>query len=754
MVNKSATVVQVCEYFNGRQGNLPVVVNVQNIADYRAVLDCLTFERQIRVSSYIGNSPLPDTGAMLNEIILSDASSERIVALGLFQALAFIEGSAAIKNAIGRIGNCTHKLLVLTFGIKDIIEEKLKSDVRLKERAQIYFVNGDTDATPQIALTTYDLTSPNFYNNIKDYFLRIEEYGGGIGVVKSSLTEKAFENGIWSVSRPTSAFASLCALHESFAVLDESYGTTEHWEGLIKDSKGKSFKDILSPLGVDIVSAIKKFKVYNDIQRWYIFLWLRAEKHKGYIALVAQEINSHVDIISAVYNAILKIDISNKSFADYYAQRKDLIVAIDDAKAIREFVKLSNAKERNKVYYLTDATDVERKEIITCFTKYEYTLQEIRAITARIYPLLAEYLSSFAFNNEILDGYFEDYRFNKVRNVLTDKFKAKVDEYAVSRPFFEFQARSKVISKLDASEAVVYWIDALGVEFCAFINQRCKAYGLSPKIQIARTDKLPTLTKYNNDFSPLIVDKPIDKLDKIKHNGEGDYDYSKTTLPLYMESELSLIDEIIKDIQSTLVEKKKVIIVSDHGASRLVRIADSILTIAVDIKEGEKDEKHGGRCCAWNPSVPVQYKMVTDSDNNGFCVIANYDRFKGGRYTGVELHGGATLEEVVVPIIEITNKVTDYKFSLKNNGVLTLRGRQADSLVISLSSGVRIPKIRIKGQTTLLSPIKVDDTTYTFETNLMKSGKHECSFFDDNEEIIHSIGFEVKSALGAIDDLI
>lgn len=37
-----------------------------------------------------------------------------------------------------------------------------------------------------------------------------------------------------------------------------------------------------------------------------------------------------------------------------------------------------------------------------------------------------------------------------------------------------------------------------------------------------------------------------------------------------------------------------------------------------------------------------------------FWCLANYDRFKGGRKANVEVHGGASLEEVAVPIVEIT----------------------------------------------------------------------------------------------------
>ncbi|MDR2266194.1 MAG: BREX-4 system phosphatase PglZ, partial [Christensenellaceae bacterium] len=518
-----------------------------------------------------------------------------------------------------------------------------------------------------------------------------------------------------------------------------------------EDITSTAFRDLLFKLGVDLSSAIKKFKSYDDTQKWRIFLWLKIEPNKGYLSLVAKEAKNVDDVVTAVYNAILAIDTKHKLFDDFYTQRKDLIIALDDIRAIKQFANQSGAKEKDKVYYLTDSTDVERKEIITCFTKYDYTVDEIREIATRVYPLLAEYLHPFTFNNAVLDDYFDDYKINKLRNILPDAFKEKVEKHAAApRPFLELPTRAKVISKINADNAIVYWVDALGVEFCAYINQRCKAYRLSAKIQTARAE-LPTLTKFNKDFSPLVVYRDIKELDSLKHEGVGDHDYTKSTLPLYIESELAIIDKIIKNVQTDLANKKKVIIVSDHGASRLVRIADNILTIAVDSKGDEKDEKHGGRCCAWNPDIPAQYDTVTDVDNNGFCVIANYDRFKGGKYTGVELHGGATLEEVVVPIIEITNKTTDYKYTL-TSAILKLRQSITEPLVISLSSEISMPRIKIQGQTDYISPIKVDETTYTFETNITVSGKKECAFFDDNEEIIHCITFEVKNAIGDIND--
>ena len=63
------------------------------------------------------------------------------------------------------------------------------------------------------------------------------------------------------------------------------------------------------------------------------------------------------------------------------------------------------------------------------------------------------------------------------------------------------------------------------------------------------------------------------------------------------------------------------------------------------------------------------------------------DRFKGGRKANVEVHGGASLEEVAVPIIEITRKQTNieafildvYKRQvIEQCGRLCCEGRRTD----------------------------------------------------------------------------
>lgn len=147
---------------------------------------------------------------------------------------------------------------------------------------------------------------------------------------------------------------------------------------------------------------------------------------------------------------------------------------------------------------------------------------------------------------------------------------------------------------------------------------------------------------------PIIT---FDKIDKIKHHGEEGYDYSRADkkLPIHLIRELELIEKLLNKIKVDLASGttySKAILISDHGASRLAVIHET-----ENLFKMESNGQHSGRCC---PKSDVDTKPDSATDADDFWALANYDRFKGSRKANVEVHGGATLEEVVVPIIELS----------------------------------------------------------------------------------------------------
>lgn len=63
-----------------------------------------------------------------------------------------------------------------------------------------------------------------------------------------------------------------------------------------------------------------------------------------------------------------------------------------------------------------------------------------------------------------------------------------VDNNAVMRPFTKLLPRISIVNDIDRSDAQIHFFDALGVEYLAFIIDRCKTYGLQFVIHVAHCE--------------------------------------------------------------------------------------------------------------------------------------------------------------------------------------------------------------------------------------------------------------------------
>jgi hypothetical protein len=127
----------------------------------------------------------------------------------------------------------------------------------------------------------------------------------------------------------------------------------------------------------------------------------------------------------------------------------------------------------------------------------------IPSCLADIYPSLSAYLDHYVFKcgnlSVQLTDYFEVYKRQKVTNSLDDEFLVKVEEFALNRKYNRLPTRNEVIEELDKTDCYLIWLDALGVEYLAFISDLVRTRGLSLAIKIARSE-LPTITSINRGF--------------------------------------------------------------------------------------------------------------------------------------------------------------------------------------------------------------------------------------------------------------
>ena len=133
--------------------------------------------------------------------------------------------------------------------------------------------------------------------------------------------------------------------------------------------------------------------------------------------------------------------------------------------------------------------------------------------------------------------------------------------------------------------------------------------------------------------------RKMSNIDKLRHK--------TLKVSVYFCDELFIIEDVLQEISLALKsgEIGKVILTRDHGSNR-----GAVICRGGTIKL-ESTGEHGGRCCKIDER---DSKPSCAFESNGYFSLTNYERIQGGRLDGVEMHGGATLEEVFVPVIEIS----------------------------------------------------------------------------------------------------
>ena len=136
---------------------------------------------------------------------------------------------------------------------------------------------------------------------------------------------------------------------------------------------------------------------------------------------------------------------------------------------------------------------------------------------------------------------------------------------------------------------------------------------------------------------------------------------------------LNLIQEIeiIKDIINQNIDED-LIIVSDHGFSAFCSFKSKTNSF--------KDVDHEGRCAKIDALIDDVNYFSHDFDCGRYLIALNHNSLENK--TRREAHGGATPEEVIVPIIKIhkiKNKENIIKQQVKSN-ILIKKGFEEDDL--------------------------------------------------------------------------
>ena len=402
----------------------------------------------------------------------------------------------------------------------------------------------------------------------------------------------------------------------------------------------------------------------TDFDRWLLAMYFRKiSGGQGYISEVLKRCANlstselFSNIVTAVFDGLAS--------DEYINYRKQAL-----ALAAKQGVQITELAEQ-KVYaklkamlcgspqdigmatkLMTDFSNSDKRLVMEAYGKGFVDLRTLKSI----YPDFYHYLGRMGFQLPARAGwvadYFEAYRKAKASNsiepVASLLQEKNANQQTFERWYDEFRTVKTLLSHRKDIE-VFYWIDGLGVDWVPFITYLIERYRKENvflnEVLVARA-ALPSTTSVNKPgLEELAAEggklEKIGDLDSFAHQNKEKY-------PQYLIEEMRIVETAMNKILQSY-NGKKIAIVSDHGMSYMAQYGKGLNLAEVEGEhEGRVAHKRTGKAVA-------DSKYVISDDGKTLCALSEDSlTTKTPRSHGA--HGGATPEEVLVPIIIVSNQ--------------------------------------------------------------------------------------------------
>lgn len=689
----------------------PLLVNTENAHDFQCLVKRMQLDGNktcVFVHDYCGKG-LPQIDALFRDVKKKGC----FVVIGL-SSYVMLLGKKRAEELMARpqeLSVAGHVIVLLSH-MKEIRLSRMQQDQHLSYR--VLLLEGDPTPLPSIYLASPEENSFGqlVLPNIQALLEKLEQYdpvGGETSfAVRTSLHKEVFSESMYSIRSSKGIYKELL---RAFPVLkgdlEESWGTKEDWERFAQEWKECLSWGALAEkhFGIDAhFSAIleREYEQADTYETWLYWLLLKVQgaSEDAYLSYALGKSRHWQDLWEHIFLSLSSLSFQMREFEKYCEGRKRLLEGqAIPATWVSEYQDAIAQKGRDAIWYLFAGTAWEEKMLFQCLADYDYTKEEVMGVLKTHFPDLFAYMKSFTFTMHqkvperlvpLLTKYFDDYKWQKLMNHLTPDFKAQVNTLAEHRVYNQFPIRSLALSQMKKENTMMYFVDALGLEYLSYISEKCKTYGLLLSIQVVHGE-LPSITSQNTEFMNADVTN-IKDLDALKHESQT-YNYEKQKIPLHLVAELKAIDGVLQTIRDGLLmkEMKSAIIISDHGATRLAVLNDE--EYGAEFIVGESKGQHSGRCCQVEEDPGIPFAAY----ENGYAVLANYMRFKGSRKADVEVHGGATLEETLVPLLQISLKPKDPMVEFQP-ALVQLRKKEVGELLLVTNFDMADPYIIVNGK--------------------------------------------------------
>ena len=425
-------------------------------------------------------------------------------------------------------------------------------------------------------------------------------------------------------------------------------------EAVIEDELGKE--------NIDNRRFLFRLRELPDDALFSAYVWMLRKRmpSDAYAAKVLSSEITHANLLRKyIVDAAISL-LGNDEAKRYAAERAEVIKSLGNEKdtPINDFITQTQ-EDDYALAFLNCGTKAELRELIRRVSKFDL-VTGLPDVFKRLCPSLADYLSTeFDYGNTDLTIYFKEYRRFKIRNTITEEFVQKAYDYVLPD---SFPAREAILLPLSADvKTSLLVVDGMGAEYLPLMLSMAKRHGMNIESYDIACSKLPSST---TPFNPIMweSDRMLDsirEIDNIAHNGEAKHEncpHYRNLAAVFHEFET----EIFPRIAAAFEQFSRVVVTADHGSSRLAVLAHENKLI----EDLPWDKQHNGEPLDWRysyapsdkPKPPEFIREYYPDSDKTYWIVRGYNRLPkpGGKKN--ELHGGASLEERLVPIIVFTQE--------------------------------------------------------------------------------------------------
>jgi len=303
--------------------------------------------------------------------------------------------------------------------------------------------------------------------------------------------------------------------------------------------------------------------------------------------------------------------------------------------------KIEGLPEEKVINYLTGVSPIEKSWII----ENVGIIDDLYDIYPELYLYMRDIeIGDINEGNSWIREYFKEYRHSKISNTVSKTLKSLLEEKnsnkeSFYRWYYSFKNSKGLINENNQYKMV--WIDGLGVEFASLLASILEEKGYGVSVYIARAE-LPSITEYNR-FTDADY---IQDLDKFIH----------TKISYTYPDDLVKEINIIKDIADYVCGLgDNILILSDHGFTAFANAKfdnNKIYDFESVGHEGRYASIRDDSTMFSEDEDFFLHQLEDEGGHKKYLIALKYKSLSNTPKR--EVHGGATPEEVLVPVIYAT----------------------------------------------------------------------------------------------------